>query len=129
MDPPARRHFRWGRWFAGTVFVAVAAMALFTWATVTFAYSRGERVGYIQKLSRRGWLCKTWEGELAVATVPGVAPDKFYFSVRNSPIASQVNSTLGKRVRVIYSQHKFIPTSCFGDTEFFVAEAQPIGDQ
>lgn len=113
-------------WVAFAVLGAVVAVGLFTWAALNVSYSKGERVGYVQRLSRKGWVCKTWEGELAVATVPGVAPDKFYFSVRTEPIASQVNGTLGKRVRVIYAQHKFIPTSCFGDTEFFVAEAQPV---
>jgi hypothetical protein len=123
---PPRWRSRFLYWVAFGVLGAVVAVGLFTWAALHVSYSNGERVGYIQRLSRKGWVCKTWEGELAVATVPGVAPDKFYFSVRTEPIASQVNGTLGKRVRVIYAQHKFIPTSCFGDTEFFVAEAQPV---
>lgn len=123
---PPRWRSRFLYWVAFGLLGAVVAVGLFTWAALNVSYSKGERVGYIQRLSRKGWVCKTWEGELAVATVPGVAPDKFYFSVRTEPIASQVNGTLGKRVRVIYAQHKFIPTSCFGDTEFFVAEAQPV---
>lgn len=123
---PPRWRSRFLYWVAFGVLGAVVAVGLFTWAALNVSYSKGERVGYVQRLSRKGWVCKTWEGELAVATVPGVAPDKFYFSVRSEPIASQVNGTLGKRVRVIYAQHKFIPTSCFGDTEFFVAEAQPV---
>jgi hypothetical protein len=126
MDATAKRRFRLVRWFLYGAIGSVAAIALFTWATLTFSYGRGERVGYIQKLSRRGWICKTWEGELAIATVPGVAPDKFHFTLRSDPIAAQVNSTLGKRVRVVYAQHKFVPTTCFGETEFFVAEAQPV---
>ncbi|MFL5394626.1 MAG: hypothetical protein ACJ79G_17485 [Myxococcales bacterium] len=123
---PPRWRSRFLYWVAFGVLGAVVAVGLFTWAALNVSYSKGERVGYVQRLSRKGWVCKTWEGELAVATVPGVAPDKFSFSVRTEPIASQVNGTLGKRVRVIYAQHKFIPTSCFGDTEFFVAEAQPV---
>jgi hypothetical protein len=126
MAAPAPRRFRLVRWFAAGVLGSAAVLALFTWATLTFSYGRGERVGFVQKLSRRGWVCKTWEGELAVATVPGVAPDKFYFSLRDAPTAAQVKSTLGKRVRVVYAQHKWIPTTCFGETEFFVAEASPV---
>jgi hypothetical protein len=126
MAAPAPRRFRLVRWFAAGVVGSAAVLALFTWATLTFSYGRGERVGFVQKLSRRGWICKTWEGELAVATVPGVAPDKFYFSLRDAPIAAQVKSTLGKRVRVVYAQHKWIPTTCFGETEFFVAEANAV---
>src|SRR3954463_457160 len=98
MAAPAPRRFRLVRWFAAGVVGSAAVLALFTWATLTFTYGHGERVGFVQKLSRRGWFCKTWEGELALATVPGVAPDKFYFTLRDGPVAAQVNSTLGKRV-------------------------------
>jgi len=131
MDATTSRRWRSRllHWVAYGLLGAIVAIGIFTWAALNVAYSKGERVGYVQRLSRKGWICKTWEGELAVATVPGVAPDKFYFSVRSDPIASQVNTTLGKRVRVIYAQHKFLPTSCFGDTEFFVAEAQPVDDR
>ena len=101
-------------------------LALYTWVTLTLAYARGERVGYVQKFSRKGWVCKTWEGELAMVSMPGVEPEKFYFSTRSEPIAAQVNSSLGKRIRLRYAQHKFVPSTCFGDTEYFVGEAQPI---
>ena len=111
---------------AGGFFAAFALLAIFAWATLHLAYARGERVGYVQKFSRRGWICKTWEGELAMVSMPGSEPEKFYFSTSSEPIATQVNSTLGKRVRLRYAQHKFVPSSCFGDTEFFVGEAQPI---
>jgi hypothetical protein len=114
------------RRLAVVVFAIGAAAVLYTWATLTLAYARGERVGYVQKFSRRGWVCKTWEGELAMVNVPGVMPEKFYFSTRDPAIAAQVNAMLGKRVRIRYAQHKFVPSSCFGETEFFVAEAQPI---
>ena len=125
-NAPAPRRSRLLVWMAGGFLAACGALALFTWATLHLAYSRGERVGYVQKFSRRGWVCKTWEGELAMVSMPGVEPEKFYFSTRSEPIATQVNGTLGKRVRLRYAQHKFVPSSCFGDTEFFVGEAQPI---
>ena len=125
MDAPPKRRSR-TVWFVGIAAILCAIVALYTWATLSFAYARGERVGYVQKFSQRGWLCKTWEGELAMATEPGVVPEKFYFSARGAPVAAQVNTILGKRVRIRYEQHKFVPTTCFGETEFFVAEAQPI---
>jgi len=109
-----------------TVVILGGISVLYTWTTLTYAYARGERVGYIQKFSRRGWLCKTWEGELAMASIPGTIPEKFYFSTRSEPIATQVNTTLGKRVRITYAQHKFVPSTCFGETEYFVSESQPI---
>ena len=126
MDAPAPRRSRPALWIGGALIAVFGVLALYTWATLTLAYARGERVGYVQKFSRKGWVCKTWEGELAMVSMPGVEPEKFYFSTRSEPIAAQVNSSLGKRVRLRYAQHKFVPSSCFGDTEFFVGEAQPI---
>jgi hypothetical protein len=126
MDAPAPRRSRRAVWIGGALLAVFGVLALYTWVTLTLAYARGERVGYVQKFSRKGWVCKTWEGELAMVSMPGVEPEKFYFSTRSEPIAAQVNSSLGKRVRLRYAQHKFVPSSCFGDTEFFVGEAQPI---
>ena len=101
--------------------VALAGLAaLYTWGTLTWSYSEGERAGYVQKLSRRGWLCKTWEGELAMVTMPGAIPEKFVFSVRSDAVAAQINKSLGKRVALVYQQHIGVPTGCFGDTSYYV---------
>jgi hypothetical protein len=91
-----------------------------------WSYSTGERAGYVQKFSKKGWICKTWEGELAMATVPGVMPEKFYFSVRDDSVAAKINRTLGKRVSLAYDQHKGVPTSCFGETEYFVTGVRVV---
>ena len=104
---------------AVTVAVVVGLVG-FTWFTLHWSYAKGERAGYVQKLSRKGWLCKTWEGEMAMVTMPGTVSDKFYFTVPDDAVASQINTSVGKRVALHYEQHKWIPTSCFGDTEFFV---------
>jgi len=95
--------------------------AAYTWATLRWSYSEGERAGYVQKLSRRGWICKTWEGELAMVTMPGAIPEKFYFSVPSEAVADRINRSMGKRVALQYQQHVGVPTSCFGDTEYFVS--------
>jgi|tagenome__1003787_1003787.scaffolds.fasta_scaffold20989674_4 hypothetical protein len=129
MDTPEPRRSGWKRKVVLAVVAFGGVVALYTWTALHLAYSRGERVGYVQKFAHRGWVCKTWEGELAIATVPGVAPEKFYFSTRSNPVAAQVNDMLGKRVRIRYDQYKFVPTTCFGDTEYFVAEAQPIDER
>lgn len=94
--------------------------AAYCWLALTWSYSDGERAGYIQKFSRKGWLCKTWEGELLLTTLPGVVPEKFEFTVRDDAIAAQLSANAGKRVVLTYSQHKGLPGSCFGDTEYFV---------
>jgi hypothetical protein len=102
--------------------LAVAALAAaYTWGSLQWSYSEGERAGYVQKLSRRGWVCKTWEGELAMVTMPGAIPEKFLFSVRSEGVAERINKNLGKRVALTYQQHVGVPSSCFGDTQYFVS--------
>lgn len=102
------------------VVILVLGVSGFTWLTLHWSYSTGERAGYVQKLSKKGWLCKTWEGEMAMVTIPGTVAEKFNFTVREDSVAERVNASLGKRVALHYEQHKWIPTSCFGDTEYFV---------
>jgi len=106
---------------AAVLILPVIVFALYTWSALTWTYSSGERAGYVQKLSKKGWICKTWEGEMALVSIPGTVSEKFYFTVRDDSIATLINQTIGKRVAVMYQQHKGIPTSCFGETEYFVA--------
>lgn len=112
--------------FVGLVLLAIVA---WVWLTLTWSYSAGERAGYVQKFSHKGWLCKTWEGEIAMVTMPGAIPDKFEFSVRDDAVAGQINALAGKRVVLSYEQHKFIPTTCFGETEYFVTSARALEEQ
>ncbi|HXY76788.1 MAG TPA: hypothetical protein VEH54_07745 [Steroidobacteraceae bacterium] len=100
--------------------VAILGFAGFTWLTLNYVYADGERAGYVQKFSRKGWLCKTWEGEMAMVTLPGTLTEKFAFTVRDNEVAQKVNATVGRRVALHYEQHRWIPTSCFGETEYFV---------
>jgi hypothetical protein len=113
--------------------ILVAAVLLLTvlwiWLAMTWSYSEGERAGYLQKLSSKGWLCKTWEGEIAMVTMPGAIPEKFPFTVRDAAVAAKINDLAGKRVVLTYQQHKFLPTSCFGETEYFVNAVREVSDQ
>lgn len=102
------------------VLIPIGLFALYTWATITWVYSSGERAGYVQKLSLKGWVCKTYEGELVLVSMPGTQAEKFYFSVRNKAVAQRINETVGKRVRLIYEEHVGVPTTCFGETRHFV---------
>jgi hypothetical protein len=110
--------------FLGFVVAVVLAFAAFTWLTLHWSYSDGERAGFLQKFSRKGWICKTWEGEMALVTLPGTVAEKFAFTVRDDDLAKQLTADVGKRMSVHYEQRKWIPTSCFGDTEYFVTSAQ-----
>ncbi len=96
------------------------------WLTLHWNYSEGERAGYVQKLSKKGWLCKSWEGEIAMVTMPGAIPEKFDFSVRDEAVAQKINLLAGKRVVLMYRQHKFIPSTCFGETEYFVSDVREV---
>ncbi|HET9709387.1 MAG TPA: hypothetical protein VFP39_13910 [Gemmatimonadales bacterium] len=118
---------RRAKWIiAGVVAVPVLVFAIYTWSALTFTYSSGERAGYVQKFSRKGWLCKTWEGELAMVSMPGTMSEKFLFTVRDDKVADYINNSLGKRVALSYQQHVGIPTSCFGDTQYFVTAVKVV---
>ena len=93
---------------------------------LNWSYSKGERIGYVQKFSEKGWLCKTWEGELQMLPVPGAIPEKFIFSVRDKAVIGKINSSLGKKVSLYYEQHKGIPTNCFGESEYFAVDARTL---
>ncbi len=98
------------------------------WLTLNWSYSQGERAGYVQKLSKKGWVCKTWEGEIAMVTMPGAIPEKFEFTVRDDAVAQRINLLAGKRVVLDYAQHRFIPSSCFGETEYFIDQVREVLD-
>jgi hypothetical protein len=110
----------------GIVAVVAAVFAAYTWVALTWNYSEGERAGFMQKLSKKGWLCKTWEGELSLVALPGAAPEKFLFSVRDDVVAAKINALVGQRVALTYEEHKGIPTSCFADTNYFVSDVKAV---
>jgi hypothetical protein len=116
------------RWIAGLVVVPAALFAAYMWLVLNWSYSEGERAGYVQKLSKKGWICKTWEGELALVTMPGTVGEKFYFTVRSDAVADQINRSIGRRVALSYEEHVGIPTNCFGDTRYFVQAIQTIDE-
>ncbi|HEX3128005.1 MAG TPA: hypothetical protein VH394_11810 [Thermoanaerobaculia bacterium] len=106
--------------------LAAGGFALYAWITLQYDYSEGERAGYIQKFSRKGWLCKTWEGELAMVNLPGALPEIFRFSVRDDAVAQKINGSMGQRVTLHYEQHVGVPTNCFGETDYFVTEVRSV---
>jgi len=106
--------------------IAALGLAGFTWVTLHWSYSEGERAGYVQKLSKKGFICKTWEGEMAMVTMPGTVAEKFLFTVPSDALAAKLNASVGKRMALHYEQHKWIPTSCFGDTEYFVNDVRVV---
>jgi hypothetical protein len=116
--PPPRRRGAGRFWFVLLVLLALGA--LFVWAMLSWSYSTGERAGWVQKFSRKGWICKTWEGELALVTMPGTAQEKFLFTVWDEGVAREINAAMGKRVSLHYDEKVGLPGSCFGDTRYWV---------
>jgi hypothetical protein len=104
----------------GAVLLFVVGTVLYTLVTLNYSYSKGERVGFVQKLSKRGWICKTDEGDLAMVNVAGQQAQMFSFTVRDDQVAKQIEDLSGHRVVLEYEEHKGIPSSCFGDTTYFV---------
>jgi hypothetical protein len=120
----------WGlwlaKWFAMVLVALLALFALYTWFVLSWNYSSGERAGYVQKLSKKGWLCKTWEGEMALVSMPGTVAEKFYFTVPDETVAQKINQTIGRRVALTYEQHIGIPMTCFAETEYFITAVQLV---
>ena len=127
---PRRRRRRWPWIILATLGAGpIAIFSLWAWIALSYTYSSGDRPGYIQKFSEKGWICKTWEGELAQATLPGTVQQVFAFTVRDDRVAQQIIElmrTHDGRVSLTYEQHKAVPTSCFGETEYFVTGVQPV---
>jgi hypothetical protein len=106
--------------FLVALLVVVLLAAAYFWLALRWSYSSGERAGWVQKFSHKGWVCKTWEGELALVSLPGSSVEKFYFTVHNDAVAKEVAAATGKRVTLHYEEKVGLPTTCFGETRYFV---------
>jgi len=112
----------------GLVVAMVLALGGYAFVVTSWSYSSGERAGWVQKLSSKGWLCKTWEGEMAMVSMPGTTTEKFHFTVWDEDIAEQINKVMGKRVSLHYEEKKGIPTSCFGETRYYITSVSVVDE-
>ena len=109
------------------VVVLAALVAGYFAIVLNWNYSTGERAGWVQKFSNKGWLCKTWEGELAMVNLPGTAPEIWRFTVRDEAVAAMLQRDMGQRSVLHYAEHRGLLTSCFGETNYFVDQVRPAG--
>lgn len=130
---PAEPHMpRWKKILAfsgaGIVITPILVLVLWTWLSLHWSYSEGERAGILQKFSTKGWICKSWEGELQISTIPGSAPILWEFSVRDEAVANRLSEAVAHDGRVVleYEEHRGIPTTCFGDTRYFVTGVRVV---
>lgn len=130
--PPDRKNSPRRKWpwvvLLSVVLMPALLMGLWTAIALTYTYSKGYRTGYIQKLSEKGWICKTWEGEIAMVNVPGAMQERFEFTVRSDSIATEINKQQGRRVKLHYREHKGVPFSCFGETKYFVDGVETVDE-
>ena len=128
---PWRRRLK--KWLIiGGIAVVIAPTLIFgAWTAVAlnYTYSNGYRAGYVQKISKKGWICPTWEGELQMVNTPGAAPEKWLFTVRDEIVATSVQSSIGHRVALEYEEHRGVPNSCFGETAYFIIGVRRVADQ
>jgi hypothetical protein len=122
-----RRRWKWPVIILGTALILpIAAILIWSWFALSWTYSSGDRAGYVQKFSKKGWVCKTWEGELSMINIPGAAPERWQFTVRSDSVAHVIQSLMGKQVSLTYEEHPGVPTSCFAETRYFVVGARPV---
>ncbi|QDQ27595.1 hypothetical protein FNU76_15215 [Chitinimonas arctica] len=124
--PTSFASFRWGRWLSAVLLLIALLGAAYVWAVLNWNYAEGERAGFVQKLSRKGWICKTWEGELAIINMPGTLTEKFTFTVHDEKLVTAINNSLGRKVTLYYEQHVGVPTSCFGDTMYYITRVRTV---
>ena len=105
---------------AGIIVTALLLLVGYFWVVLSWNYASGERAGWVQKFSKKGWICKTWEGEMAMVSMPGTTQEKFFFTVWDDAVAEKINKVMGKRVSLHYEQKVGLPTSCFGETRHYV---------
>jgi hypothetical protein len=126
---------RFGRWLFIIIVLLVVGSGLWTWLTLAWAYAEGERAGVLQKFVRRGWLCKTSEGEIALYygggqyLGPGNAQQLWDFSVRDKAVSAQLTKAVGHRVQLHFTEHPGIPTACFAETRFFVDKVTVVDNE
>ena len=113
----------------GVVIVPTLIFVAWTAITLSYTYSTGYRAGYVQKISKKGWICPTWEGELQMVNLPGAAPERWSFTVRDALVAGSVRASIGHRVALEYEEHRGVPSSCFGETGYFIVGVRQVADQ
>jgi hypothetical protein len=106
--------------------IPIGLFVAYVWLVLSWSYSSGERAGWVQKFSHKGWLCKTWEGELAMVSMPGTTVEKFLFTVHDPAVVEAINHSMGRRVALHYDEKMGIPSSCFGETRYFVNQVVAV---
>ncbi len=128
IEPPKKKRGYTG-FFVKLIIVLLLAGGVFFWWKFYYTYSDGYRAGILQKLSHKGNVFKTYEGELIMSSITStlnvpVASEKFYFSVANDSLARAMMNFEGKTMRLHYEQKKGkLPWR--GESVYVVDAAEP----
>jgi len=118
------------RWLlAGILVIGILIMVFLHYAN----YSTGFRAGVPIKLSQKGYIIKTWEGEMNIGglttSAEGVIPTSWEFTVSRSgdDVREAINNAMvgGKRVKLYYHE-KYARLFWRGDTKYFVYKVEEI---
>ena len=62
-----------------------------------------------------------------MVVLPGALPEKFFFTVWDDGVAASINRNVGRRVTLHYEEKVGLPTSCFGETRYFIKSDATAG--
>ncbi len=117
--------------FKTTIFriflVSILVFAIVLWVC-SWTYSEGTRSGNLIKVSTKGVVFKSFEGELnlgGVRMLEGLEGNIWSFTILNDDVAQGVKEFEGKRVKVYYKErYKTMPWS--GDTNYIVTDIEEL---
>ena len=111
------------KWLLILLLVLIAGFGI-TYLIFNFTYSEGNRAGVLIKFSKKGYVFKTYEGELNIGglgNIPNTAQMNqiWDFSVRDNSVADSLMKLEGKKVSLHYREvlKNFVWD---GDTKYFV---------
>lgn len=124
-------NFKWKKLFGVVGLLAALVIGGILFFNYGAVYSDGYRDGTLIKFSRKGYVFKTYEGEINQGGIANPAPGTamanqiWSFSVKDDAVAEKLNKMGGKVVRLHYKQfNKTLPW--VGETNYIVDEAEEV---
>lgn len=105
------------------ILIVVIMLAFAGWYAFIYyaSYSEGTRSGELIKFSNKGFIIKTWEGEISQG-ISGAQIFKFSVEDNKKEIISKLEKYQGRYVKLKYKE-RFAKISWLGDTKYFIIDA------
>ncbi len=121
---PKRKSWKWKFFLITFALLAFAVYFLFF-----KPFSIGHREGFVTKLSKKGYIFKTWEGELRTNVLSLNDVNTFVFSVADKNVVDVLNK-IDQRVYVKLHYKQYILRAFFkGDTKYFIDRVEIMNNQ